>query len=165
MVSAPGRITADAATLVDNVPLAASPWKAWPRCDTADSTAPKLRKPGRPPNAQRTWDIQRPVRAYAYASTAPTPSFQPTGIITAATSSVPLSVASRLNCDAAFRVSSTSTLIPRALMAFLVSGLSGAMRGPTPNINKSMPVAVCQRPCAHSPRACNDRGQLTRPRP
>lgn len=79
------------------------------------------------------------VAAYiqSHYSTAPSPSFHPTGIRAAATSSTPLSVANKLNCAAAFLVSSTSTLIPRPLICFLVSGLSGAMRGPTPSINRS----------------------------
>ncbi len=66
-----------------------------------------------------------------------TPSLHPIGISAAATSSTPLSVASRLYCAAAFRVSSTSTLMPRFPIARLVAGLSGRISGPNPNINKS----------------------------
>lgn len=68
---------------------------------------------------------------------APTPSFQPIGTKAAATSSTPLSVASRLNCAAAFLVSNTSTRMPIALIAFLNSGLIGRISGPSPSMNKS----------------------------
>lgn len=71
-----------------------------------------------------------------YAS-APTPSFHPMGIKAAATSETPRSVASRLNCAAAFLVSKTSTLIPSSAMCFLVSGLSGRLCFPTPMTSKS----------------------------
>lgn len=69
---------------------------------------------------------------------APTPSFQPIGINAAATSSTPLSVANRLNWLAAFLVSSTSTLMPKLAICFLVAGLSGLFSGPKPRINRSV---------------------------
>lgn len=69
---------------------------------------------------------------------APTPSCQPIGIRTAAISVTPLSVASRLNCAAAFLVSSTSTRMPSLATACLVDGLSGAMLFPVPIINMSV---------------------------
>ena len=71
-----------------------------------------------------------------YAST-PIPSRQPMGISAAATSPTPLSVASRLNCAAAFLVSSTSTLMPRSAMRCLVCGLSGKLFLPTPMTKRS----------------------------
>lgn len=50
----------------------------------------------------------------------PLPSLHPIGTNAAATLCVPLSVASKLNCAAAFLVSCISTLIPRLLMYCLV---------------------------------------------
>ncbi len=64
------------------------------------------------------------------------------GINAAATSPTPLSVASMLNCDAAFRVSRTSTRMPRLLMYFFVSGLSGRISGPRPRSNRSASKAL-----------------------
>ncbi|TFB05816.1 hypothetical protein CCMA1212_001544 [Trichoderma ghanense] len=52
------------------------------------------------------------------------------GINAAATSDTPRSVASRLNCAAAFLVSSISTLIPSRETCSLVRGLSGKFLGP-----------------------------------
>src|SRR5688572_5177557 len=66
------------------------------------------------------------------------PSFQPIGINAAATSSTPRSVASLLYCDAAFLVSSTSTLIPRLLITRLVAGLHGRLSGPSPKSSRSV---------------------------
>ena len=71
-------------------------------------------------------------------NTTPIPSFQPIGIRAAATSFTPRSVASMLYCEAALRVSSTSTRIPSALMACRVAGLSGRISGPTPMIKRSV---------------------------
>ena len=48
------------------------------------------------------------------------PSCQPIGIMAAATCCTPRSVARRLNCAAALRVSDTSSLMPRSLICFLV---------------------------------------------
>lgn len=63
--------------------------------------------------------------------------FHPIGIIAAAISETPRSVASRLNCAAAFLVSTTSTLTPSELICFLVSGESGMIEPPIPRINRS----------------------------
>lgn len=65
------------------------------------------------------------------------PSFQPMGIRAAATCWTPRSVAKRLNCEAALRVSATSRRMPRSLMCFRVSGETGMMFGPVPRIRRS----------------------------
>ena len=65
-------------------------------------------------------------------------SLHPIGIIAAAIVSTPLSVARRLNCEAAFLVSCTSTRIPIALIIRRVSGERGYMVGPRPRIRRSM---------------------------
>lgn len=72
----------------------------------------------------------------------PTFSLQPIGMSAAATLPMPLSVASRLNCAAAFLVSCSSTRIPRLLMYFLVLGASGTMEVPTPRMSKSTQLLV-----------------------
>ena len=75
--------------------------------------------------------------------------FHPLGIIAAAISDTPLSVASILNCAAALRVSTISIRIPSALMCFLVSGESGYIAAPIPIINRSItdtnPLALARR--------------------
>ena len=84
-------------------------------------------------------------------------SFHPIGTNAAATASTPLSVASKLNCAAAFLVSCTSTRIPKELINLLVSGEMGIIRGPSPNISRSgfghttsnRPHAFC--PTSHCP--------------
>lgn len=63
--------------------------------------------------------------------------FHPIGINAAAISETPRSVANRLNCAAAFLVSSTSTRTPCALICFLVSRDSGIIEEPVPTINRS----------------------------
>ena len=63
--------------------------------------------------------------------------FQPTGSSAAPTPSTPLSVASRLYAAAALPVSITSTLIPKALNASLVSLLNIHSFAPVPNISRS----------------------------
>lgn len=63
--------------------------------------------------------------------------FQPIGIKAAAMLLTPLSVASRLNWAAAFLVSCISTLIPRELIYFLVSGEIGYVEAPRPRIRRS----------------------------
>ncbi len=50
----------------------------------------------------------------------------------------PLSVASRLNCAAAFLVSCISTLIPKELMYFLVCGEIGYVEAPKPSMRRSI---------------------------
>lgn len=75
---------------------------------------------------------------YNLHSAAPTPSTHPSGISTAATSVTPRSVASRLNCDAAFLVSRTSTRIPSDEMCFFNSGLRGTLFSPVPMISRSI---------------------------
>lgn len=61
----------------------------------------------------------------------------PTGIIAAATSVTPRSVASKLNCAEALRVSCTSTLIPSELMCRFVCGDNGTILDPSPIIKIS----------------------------
>lgn len=61
----------------------------------------------------------------------------PRGIIAAATSVTPRSVASRLNCAEALRVSWISTLIPSELMCLFVWGDNGIMVDPNPNTKMS----------------------------
>ena len=68
---------------------------------------------------------------------APTPSLHPMGTKAAATSDTPLSVASKLNWEAAFLVSRTSTRIPRLPICRFVSGLRGRISGPRPSIKRS----------------------------
>ena len=65
------------------------------------------------------------------------PSRHPIGTRAAATCCTPLSVASKLNCAAAFLVSWTSILIPRSLICRLVSGLRGKIVRPVPKIRRS----------------------------
>lgn len=74
----------------------------------------------------------------AFLETTPAPSFHPNGTKAAATLPTPLSVASKLNCAAAFLVSCISTWIPSKLIALLVAGLSGIIFGPTPRIKRSI---------------------------
>lgn len=83
----------------------------------------------------RVLTSHRQLNAVHYS--APTPSFQPIGIIAAATSFTPLSVANKLNCAAAFLVSNTSTRMPSAAICRLVSGLRGMIEGPVPMIRRS----------------------------
>ena len=86
------------------------------------------------------------------------------GIKAAAMSLIPRSVASKLNCDAAFRVSRTSILMPRLLMYFLSWGLIGRMLGPRPNIN----ISAFWHDLANRPVTCpKTHGKIahTRPRP
>ena len=64
-------------------------------------------------------------------------SLHPIGTNAHATLSTPLSVASRLNCAAAFLVSCVSSLIPISPIYLLVSGATGYIPGPNPSINKS----------------------------
>lgn len=61
----------------------------------------------------------------------------PIGIIAAATSDTPRSVASKLNCADAFRVSWTSTRMPRELICFFVWGDNGMMPDPMPRMRMS----------------------------
>lgn len=65
------------------------------------------------------------------------PSRQPIGTSAAATCCTPLSVASRLNCDAALRVSCTSSRIPKSFICFLVAGETGAIMRPVPRMRRS----------------------------
>jgi hypothetical protein len=65
------------------------------------------------------------------------PSFHPIGTNAAATCCKPLSVANKLNCAAAFRVSWISTRTPSSVKSFLVAGLRGRIPGPVPRISKS----------------------------
>lgn len=60
------------------------------------------------------------------------------GINAQATLPTPRSVASRLNCAAAFRVSCTSTRMPSELMYCLVSGAMGYIEGPRPSMSRSI---------------------------
>ncbi len=64
-------------------------------------------------------------------------SLHPMGINAHATLPTPRSVASRLNCAAAFRVSCTSTRMPSELIYCLVSGAIGYIEGPRPSISRS----------------------------
>lgn len=99
-------------------------------------------------------------------------SLHPIGTKAHATLPTPLSVASRLNCAAAFLVSCTSTLIPIPLMHLLVSGAIGYMPGPNPNINRSgfghtnpstphapSPVSHCPRSFSSRPRPPASQGR------
>lgn len=61
----------------------------------------------------------------------------PIGSKAAAILLTPLSVASKLNCAAAFLVSCISTLMPNELRYFLVSGDMGYVEAPNPSINMS----------------------------
>ena len=88
----------------------------------------------------RVLTSHRQLNAVHYS--APTPSFQPIGIIAAATSFTPLSVANKLNCAAAFLVSNTSTRMPSAAICRLVSGLRGMIEGPVPMIRRSGSVSI-----------------------
>lgn len=63
----------------------------------------------------------------------------PKGMIAALISLMPLSVASMLNCAAAFLVSWMSMRIPRELRYCLVAGERGNIEGPSPSINMSIP--------------------------
>jgi hypothetical protein len=69
---------------------------------------------------------------------------QPIGISAAATCCTPRSVASRLNCAAAFLVSWISSRMPRLLRYFLIAGAMGVTRGPVPMISKSAITPVSQ---------------------
>ena len=69
-------------------------------------------------------------------------SLHPIGIKAAAILLTPLSVARRLNCAAAFRVSCISTLIPNELIYFLVSGEMGYIDGPSPKMSMSVPPST-----------------------
>ena len=63
--------------------------------------------------------------------------FHPTGIIAAATPSVPLSVLSRLKLAAAFLVSMISTLTPKLERSSLVFFVIGRVIAPVPMIKRS----------------------------
>lgn len=89
-----------------------------------------------------SWRIDR-LKGEPY-SEAPIPSLHPKGIKAAATSETPRSVASKLNCAAAFLVSNISTLMPSSEMHLLVCGLNGRLFLPTPSMRRSE-----QRPCQH----------------
>ena len=96
-------------------------------------------------------DIKATILRWSYLRTS---SFHPIGISAAATSSTPRSVARRLNCDAAFLVSSTSTRMPSAVMHRLASGLSGRISGPRPRMRRSALVS-------HGPARCQARPSVT----
>ena len=70
--------------------------------------------------------------------------FHAIGINAAAIAEIPLSVANKLNCAAAFLVSCMSTRIPISLIRRLVAGEIGKVEAPSPRINRSdRSVIVC----------------------
>ena len=107
------------------------------------------------------------ISAKRFRRYAPFPSAQPMGIKAAATSPTPLSVARRLNWEAAFLVSRTSTRIPKLVMWRLVSGLSGRSSGPSPSIKRSMGGQSVSYWAPHGRREREGRKEimLTRSRP
>lgn len=82
--------------------------------------------------------LRQQFLCYYPSRPAPFPSTHPMGINAAATSPTPLSIASRLNCDAAFRVSKISTRSPSSPMRCRVSGLRGRIVGPVPMTSRSV---------------------------
>jgi hypothetical protein len=69
-------------------------------------------------------------------------SVHPIGTNAAATCPTPRSVASKLNCAAAFRVSCISSRMPRSLRYLRTWGAIGYTLGPVPMINKSAFVSL-----------------------